>query len=119
MITNGYLALGKSPLGSIQNSAGISSTDPVGTMAKIISTGVGLLTVIGGVYFIFNIITAAISIITSSGDKGNLEQARTKMTHSLLGLVATISALFIIDMLSTVLGFPKILNFAGMINSLP
>lgn len=92
--------------------------DPVQRIAQIISTAIGLLTVMAGIYFIFNIITSAIGIITSAGDKGNLETARTKMTHSLLGLIVTISALFIVDMLSSVLGLPKILEFGTMIGGL-
>ncbi len=94
----------------------IGTGDPVDTTAKIISTAIGLMTVIAAVYFIFNLITASISIISSAGDKGNLESARTKMTHSFIGLVVTISAMFIIGMLSTVLGFPDILDFGTMIS---
>lgn len=106
-------------LGTIDaGEAGLSSSDPAGTIASVISTTIGLMTVIGGVFFIFNIITASMAIITSAGDKGNLEQARTKMTHSFVGLVVTISALFIVGLLTTVLGIPNFLNFSGMIGSL-
>jgi len=112
------LLLADIPLGEISaGNVGLSG-DPVDTIAQTLSTTIGLLTVMGGVYFIFNIITAAITIISSAGDKGNLEQARTKMTHSVIGLVVTISALFLVGMLTTVLGIPNFLNFSGMINSL-
>lgn len=102
-------------LGSLEGLGTIGTGNPVDTIAKIISTAIGLMTVVGGVYFIFNLITASISIISSAGDKGNLESARTKMSHSLIGLVVTISAMFIVGLLSTVLGIPNFLNFGAMI----
>jgi hypothetical protein len=117
-MNNLKLLAGSVPAGTIDvGDVGLSG-DPVTTIANIISTTIGLMTVIAGVYFIFNIITAAIGIISSAGDKGNLETARTKMTHSVIGLIVTISALFIVGLLTTVLGIPDFLNFAGMINSL-
>jgi hypothetical protein len=105
-------------IGTLKTQGTIGSGQPVDVIAKIISTAIGLLTVIAGIYFIFNIITAAIGIVTAGGDKGNLETARTKMTHSLIGLIVTISAMFIVGLLTTVLGFPDILDFGGMISSL-
>jgi hypothetical protein len=113
------LLAGEVDLGTPLEGVGtIGTGDPVTTIASIISTAIGLMTVIAGVYFIFNIITSAVSIISSAGDKGNLESARTKMTHSMIGLVVTISAMFIVGMLTTVLGIPNFLNFAGRITDI-
>lgn len=95
-----------------------TTTDPANTLAQMISAAIGLMTVIAGVYFIFNLITGAMSIITSAGDKGALEAGRQKMTTSLIGLIITISAIFIVGLASTIFGIPNFLDFAGMINSL-
>jgi len=122
MYKNNLLAVDSQPLGNLEGIGSIGMEggggDPAGLIANIISTAIGLLTVIAGIYFIFNLITSAISIISSAGDKGALEQGRTRMTHSVIGLIVTVSAMFIIGLLTTVIGIPNFLDFTGMIGNL-
>lgn len=95
---------------------------PVGgadTMARVISAAIALMTVIGAIYFIFVLVTGAIGIIGSGGDKGGWEEGRKKITTGVIGLVVLISAMFIIEVVSLIFGLPNILsNFSGIISGL-
>lgn len=82
--------------------------------ATFISSAVGLITIIGVIWFIFIIITGALGIISSGGDKQSLEGAKKKITNGIIGLIVTISALFILNLIGTLIGIPTILNFTQM-----
>ncbi|OGD83781.1 hypothetical protein A2165_01195 [Candidatus Curtissbacteria bacterium RBG_13_40_7] len=85
------------------------------TLAQILSTTIGLLTVIAAIYFMFTLIIGAIGIISSGGDKGAFEDARKKITMGAIGFVVVIAAMFIMEIVATVFGLPDILNLQEMI----
>jgi len=82
----------------------------VGTFTKFISSAVGLMTIIGIIWFVFILVTGAIGIISAGGDKQALETARKKITTGIIGLVIIIAALFIIDLFGYLLGIENIPN---------
>lgn len=91
---------------------GFGSGDPqdAGTIFnKFISSTIGLLTVIAGIWFIFQFIIGAIGILTSGGDKASLASAKSKITYGIIGLVIVIVSIFIIDLIGRLLGL-DILN---------
>lgn len=96
-------------------SVGLNSQQPVTTLANLISTIIGFLTVIAALYFMFMLITGAIGIISSGGDKGAYEDARKKMTTGIIGFIVVISAMFIISLVGVLLGLGDILNLGEMI----
>jgi len=89
--------------------------NPAVTLAKILSTVVGLLTVVAAIYFMFILITGAIGIMTAGGDKGGVEEARRKITNGLIGLIITIAAMYIMDVVAKFLGIPSILDIGAML----
>ena len=101
------------PLTGIGN-IGIGS-NAVQLFADVLSTTIGLLTVIAALYFMFMLITGAIGIIGSGGDKGAYEDARRKITTGAIGLVVVIAAMFIMDLITTLLGINNILDIGEMI----
>lgn len=54
---------------------------------QLISNVIGGMMIIGFVVALFYLITGAFHWITSGGDKGNLENARGKIIHAILGVV--------------------------------
>lgn len=54
----------------------------ISIFVKFLSSIIGLLTIIAGIWFTIQIVIGAISIITSAGDKNNLENARKKERRS-------------------------------------
>jgi hypothetical protein len=75
-----------------------------------ISSAIGIISVIAFVWFIFIIITGAISIISSGGDKNALESAKKRITSGIIGLVVLIAGLFIVSFIGQFLGIQNILN---------
>jgi len=90
----------------------------VGILAQILSTIIGVLTVIGALYFMFVLITGALGIISSGGDKAAYESARRRITTGAIGFVAVIAAMFLFDLIATLLGLPDILDLQSMINAI-
>lgn len=76
---------------------------------NVISAVIGILTVLAGLWFMIQFILAAISWISAGGDKHNLETARNKIFHAIIGLVIVVAAWVIIGLLGRVFGL-DILN---------
>lgn len=47
--------------------------------------------IVGAIFFVFMLITGAIQWISSGGDKGGLEAAKSKITNALIGIVILFS----------------------------
>lgn len=76
---------------------------------KLIGTIIGVLTAVAAIWFIFQFIIAGYQWIQSGGEKSNLEQARDKITNSLIGLILVVGAWIIIGIVGNILDL-KILN---------
>jgi len=66
---------------------------------------IGLLTIIASIWFLYNIFFGAIGIIGAGGDAKKMEDARSKITSGIIGIVIVISAIFIVDFIGSFLGF--------------
>jgi hypothetical protein len=61
-----------------------------------ISGVIGVMTIVAIIWAIITIITGAISIISSGGDKQALESAKKKITTGIIGLVVVLISVLII-----------------------
>jgi hypothetical protein len=86
-------------------------------LASVISTIVGVMTAIAFIWFVFLLFSGAIQYLFSGGDKSAVEAAVGKIRTALIGLVVVISAIFFIQLLSTILGIP-ILNISKVFTDL-
>lgn len=104
---------GTGPLGSPTSTLNASNlfTD---TISKII----GVMTVVAFIWFTFQMIIGAMRIVMSGGDKAALEGARKQITTGVIGVVIVVSAIFVVSLLGTLLGFNNILNPACIINNI-
>lgn len=106
----GYKGFG--PLGLENNQA------PIGVFSMFLSSAIGLITIIGIIWFVFTIIMGAVGIITSGGDKASNENAKKKISSGLIGIVVLISGLFIVNLIGYMFGIESILNIGGFINQI-
>lgn len=90
---------GAGDIGNVSDAAGASTI-----FNNVISTAIGLMTVIAGLWFIFQFILGAWGVINSGGDKARLEEARQKITQAAIGLVIVIAAIFLVDIIGGILG---------------
>ena len=72
-------------------------------LETVISTAIGAMTAIAFIWFIVQFFIAAIAIIGSGGDKNALASARGKLSTSVIGLVVVIAAIFLIELIGTIL----------------
>jgi hypothetical protein len=73
-------------------------------LETIISNVIGLMTVLAGLFFLFQFLSAALSWVTSGGEKGKLESARTQMLNATIGLVLVVASYAIIGLIGRVVG---------------
>ena len=71
---------------------------------KILSTTVGIITVIAGIWLIFTFITGGIAIMGAGGDKAALETAIIRIFSGLIGFVIVVVSLFIVDLIGKIFG---------------
>ena len=81
-----------------------------GALANIISTVIGVITIIAGLWFIFNFMIAAVGMVISAGNEEAIKNNTKKMTQSLLGLVVVIGAYALISLIGLILG----INFLAL-----
>ncbi|OGM21458.1 hypothetical protein A2955_02575 [Candidatus Woesebacteria bacterium RIFCSPLOWO2_01_FULL_37_19] len=103
------------PLGNVSGfgQLGLENARPIQApyvFNTFISILVGLLTIIAAIWFLIILITSAYSWMSAGGDKGAIETARSRMLNALIGLVIVIAAVFVVDLVGYILGFPLILN---------
>jgi hypothetical protein len=100
--SGGFHGIG--PLGNPQGNG-------VSALSNFISVVIGILTIIAFIWFTFILVSGAISIISSGGDKQALETAKKKITNGIIGLVLVITAVFIIDIIGNIFG----INFLNIL----
>jgi hypothetical protein len=79
-------------------------TDAPQSFTKLASTIFGFLTIIAGLSFILYFITGALNWITSNGDEGKVDKAKSQMTAAAIGLIIVIASYSIIGIIGNVLG---------------
>jgi hypothetical protein len=84
---------------------------------SFISTLIGFLTVLGSIMFVIYFVVGAFEWITSGGDKGKLEKARSRMLYGTLGMILIIASYSLLGLFSSVIGI-DFLNPAAQIRSL-
>ena len=93
---------GLGPLGF--ETGDITKTNAFTLLSNTLSIIVGVLTVIAGIWFLFQIITAGYQWLISGGDKASVAAARDKLTFSLIGLVIIVMAFAIVSLVGTLFG---------------
>lgn len=105
---------GIGPLG-LEGSTGPSSAGTI--FNKFISGAIGIITIVGAVWFIITLISGAVGIMTAGSDKNAVEAAKKRIVNGLIGLVVLIAGVFILDLVGNILGFPDLLNPGNFINN--
>ena len=117
---NNLIAQVPKPLGGTINGIGKlgESAGGTSTFAKLISSAIGLITVVAFIYFMFILVSGAIAVISAGGDKGKMEDARGRITSGVIGVVIIVAGFFVLDLIARLLGIEGILNLDAMIGLL-
>ncbi|GMR03309.1 MAG: hypothetical protein BMS9Abin21_142 [Thermodesulfovibrionia bacterium] len=104
------------PINAIGNIGNPETGGAPSLFAQIISIIIGLITLIAFIWFIFLLISGAISYMSAGGDKVKIEAARKRITTGLIGVVIVVAGIFIVRLIATLLGLGDILDIEAMIN---
>src|SRR5688572_15356673 len=94
-----------------------SGVNAFSNLEILVSNIIGLLTVLGGLFFVFFFVLAAFQWITAGGDSGKIEKARGQMTQGILGLVVLVASYGIIGLIGSIVGI-RLLSPAQTLNDL-
>lgn len=92
--------------------------DGVVQLDKIISTIIGVLTLVAFIYFVIQVILAGYAFISGQGDEKKIESARKRLTDGVLGITIVILAFGITALLAKILGLSNIFNLKTMFTNL-
>lgn len=84
---------------------------------KVISSIIGVLTVVGAIWFVILFMTGALAYLSSGGDKAKVESARSKIITGAIGLVIIVAGLFLVDLVGSFIGF-DILDIKTLIDNI-
>ena len=107
------------PLGSLQGIGKLGSAAPADAANRatsLISTIIGLLSIIGILFFAFQLILGAIKIIGANGDKNKVSEGQNQLTQGVIGVVIIIAAVFVASSISSLLGISNIMDLSHWIN---
>lgn len=70
----------------------------------VLSNAIGLMTVVGGLFFIFYFLMGAFQILSAAGDSGKVQSGQQRITMAVLGLVILVAGYAIIGLIGSVVG---------------
>lgn len=89
-----------------------SQAGAVTILEKIISSIIGILTIVGVVYFTIQIILAGFSLIASQGDPKEFQTSKKRLTTNVIGLVIIIIAYGLGALIASLLGMSSIFDLS-------
>ena len=109
--------IGGAGLGPFGAKPATTGLEAVNQITRVVSSVVGLLTIISSIWFLFQLIFGGYAWISSAGDSKKLADARQRIMNGFLGLIIVIGAWAIAALVGQFLGY-DILNPGTYIGSL-
>lgn len=96
---------GFKPVGNnVINQGSNSNTQVLTNLELFISQLLGLLTVVASIFFIVNMMLAALNWVTAGGDSGKIQKARDAMIQNVIGLIIVVGSYAIIGLIGSIVG---------------
>jgi len=92
--------------------------DGVDQLDKIISTVIGVLTLVAFIFFVLQIIFAGYSFISGQGDEKKIESARKRLTDGILGITIVVVAFGITALLAKLMGIDGIFDLTTIFSKI-
>lgn len=94
------------------------TSGPFADFAGGVSTIIGVMTIIGAIWFMIQFLIASFYWITSGGEKGKLEQARDRIVNAFVGLIILVAGWSLLALIGQVLGLNTVFNVTELMNTL-
>lgn len=108
--------VGLGPFGNINTGDRLAGINGV---INTVSSIVGIMTVTGGIWFLFMILFAGYEWISAGGDAKKLASARDRITHAFTGLVIVVGSWSLLAVAGQFFGFNTLVDPNVIINTLP
>lgn len=105
--------IGGGGLGPFGQNPATSGTTALEQVTSVVSSVVGFMTVLAGIWFLFQLLIGGYEWISSAGDAKKLEAARNRLSHGFVGLVIIIAAWALLAITGQFLGFDILLSSPG------
>ena len=89
------------------------ATKALQSFTGVISNIIGVLTIVAGIWFMFQFITAGISWISAGGNKESVAGAQSRMRNALIGMVVVVAAWAIVGLMGNLLGIDILIQDPG------
>ena len=80
------------------------------TLARIVSSIIGVFTVAAGIWFLFNFTIGGIQYISAGGDKNTLQGAQQRIQNAFIGLIIVVSGWTILALAGQFIGYDILLR---------
>jgi len=98
---------------------GMDEASALTGITNTVSSIVGFMTIVAGVWFLLHFLIGGFNWITAGGDKTKLQTARDRLTNALIGLIVVVAGWAILALAGTFFGVDfTISDPSGLINSL-
>ena len=100
---------------------GLEGQDPTlagDILSNVLSTVIGVMTVIAILWFIFLLLIGAFGVMSAGADKNKVAEAQARISNGLIGLIITFSAIAIIMVVGYIFGISDIINIPVLISRL-
>jgi len=88
------------------------------TITTLLSNVIGFLSIIGFLFFTFQIILAGYKLLGASGDKNKAAEAQQQLTQGIIGVIIIVAAVFVVAGFSKLIGINNILDIKDWIDKL-
>jgi polyferredoxin len=105
------------PVTEVRQPESLTNEDVLSTLEIWISDIIGIITVLGTLFFIVYAFIAAFNWITAAGDKSKIEKAKDRLVWSTLGLILMVASYAIIGLIGGIIGL-ELLQPAAMIEQI-
>jgi len=105
------------PITGARQPESLTNKGVLSTLELWISDIIGIITVLGTLFFIVYAFIAAFNWITAAGDKSKIEKAKDRLVWSTLGLILMVASYAIIGLIGGIIGL-ELLKPAAMIEQI-
>jgi len=105
------------PVTGARQPTDLSEATVLSTLELWISDIIGVITILGTLFFIVYAFIAAFQWITAAGDKSKIEKAKDRLVWSTLGLILIVASYAIIGLIGGIIGL-ELLKPAEMIGNI-
>ena len=107
--------IGGGGLGPFGQNPATSGTTALEQVTGAVSSVVGFMTVLAGIWFLFQLLVGGYEWISAGGDAKKLESARNRLSHGFFGLVIIIGAWALLGVTGQFLGYDILVSNPGAI----